>query len=34
MAEYDPDLDATVDDVVHRADRLMYENKRATKAQI
>jgi hypothetical protein len=27
MAVYDPDEDKTVDDVVRRADKLMYENK-------
>jgi hypothetical protein len=28
MAEYDPQQDKTVADVVRRADRLMYEDKR------
>lgn len=27
LAEYDPDIDETVDDVVRRADKLMYEDK-------
>ncbi len=29
MAEYDPQTDSCVDDVVHRADKAMYENKRS-----
>ena len=33
MAVYDPDIDETVNKVVHRADQLMYENKRAGKEQ-
>ena len=28
MAEYDPQSDTSVDDVIHRADKTMYENKR------
>jgi diguanylate cyclase (GGDEF)-like protein len=31
MAEYDPKSDSCVDDVVHRADKIMYENKRRRK---
>lgn len=31
MAVYDPELDESVNDVVHRADRAMYENKWAHK---
>jgi len=31
MAEYDPDADTSVSDVIRRADRAMYENKRARK---
>ena len=31
MAEYDPQSDDSVDDVVHHADKAMYENKRARK---
>ena len=31
MAVYDPGKDKSVEDVVHRADRLMYENKREQK---
>ena len=33
MADYDPQKDKSVDDVVRRADRAMYENKRSTKRQ-
>lgn len=33
MAVYDPQVDGSVRDVVRRADRLMYENKRAGKAR-
>ena len=28
MAEYDPQSDTSVEDVIHRADKTMYENKR------
>jgi GGDEF domain-containing protein len=31
MAEYDPQSDTSVDDVIHRADKTMYENKRTNK---
>ena len=31
MAEYDPQSDTSVDDVIHRADKTMYENKRTRK---
>lgn len=31
MAEYDPQSDTSVDDVIHRADKSMYEYKRARK---
>lgn len=31
MAEYDPQSDTSVEDVIHRADKTMYENKRARK---
>ena len=31
MAEYDSQSDTSVDDVIHRADKTMYENKRARK---
>ena len=31
MTEYDPRSDTSVDDVIHRADKTMYENKRAHK---
>ena len=31
IAEYDPAIDRTVDDVIRRADRMMYENKRFRK---
>ena len=31
MAEYDPQTCVSVDDVVHHADKMMYENKRARK---
>ena len=31
IAEYDPKTDFYVDDVIHRADKTMYENKRARK---
>lgn len=31
MAEYDPESDTSVDDVIHRADKTMYENKRVRK---
>ncbi|MBQ7624081.1 MAG: diguanylate cyclase, partial [Clostridia bacterium] len=31
IAAFNPDVDANVENVVHRADRLMYENKRARK---
>ena len=31
IADYDPAADKTVQDVARRADRLMYENKRARK---
>ena len=31
MAEYDPEQDKSAEDVVRRADRLMYENKRSQK---
>jgi diguanylate cyclase (GGDEF)-like protein len=31
MAEYDPQSDTSVDDVIHRADKTMYENKRINK---
>ena len=31
MAEYDPQHDTSVDDVIHRADKTMYENKRTNK---
>ena len=33
MAVYDPEKDRSVEDVVHRADSLMYENKREQKKQ-
>ena len=33
MAVYDPKKDKSVEDVVHRADKLMYENKREQKAR-
>ena len=33
MAEYDPQSDTSVDDVIHRADKTMYENKRTRKSQ-
>ena len=32
IATYDPQVDRTADDVTRRADKLMYENKRARKA--
>ena len=31
MAEYDPQSDTSVDDVIRRADKMMYENKRTRK---
>ncbi|MBO4539445.1 MAG: diguanylate cyclase [Clostridia bacterium] len=31
IAVYDPNIDTTVEDVIRRADKLMYENKRAKK---
>lgn len=31
MAEYDPQSDTSADDVIHRADKTMYENKRTNK---
>lgn len=34
MAEYDPDADQSVESVVHRADELMYENKRQYKRSL
>ena len=33
MAEYDPQSDTSVDDVIHRADKTMYENKRTRKGK-
>ena len=33
MAEYDPQSDTSVDDVIHRADKTMYENKRTRKEE-
>lgn len=33
MADYDPQKDKSIDDVLRRADRAMYENKRSTKRQ-
>ncbi|MEE0026057.1 MAG: GGDEF domain-containing protein [Atopobiaceae bacterium] len=33
MAEYDPQSDDSVDDVVHHADKAMYDNKRARKGR-
>ena len=33
MADYDPQKDKSINDVVRRADRAMYENKRSTKRQ-
>lgn len=33
MAVYDPQSDDSVDDVVHHADKAMYENKRARKGR-
>ena len=32
IAVYDPEIDASVDDTVHRADKIMYENKRVSKS--
>ena len=33
MAVYDPDRDRSVEDVVRRADQLMYEHKRIQKKE-
>ena len=33
MAEYDPQSDTSVDDVIHRADKTMYEKKRTRKGK-
>ena len=34
MAVYDPELDESINDVVHRADKLMYENKWHIKGKV
>jgi diguanylate cyclase (GGDEF)-like protein len=31
IAAYDPDIDTSVNDVIHRADKLMYDNKKQNK---
>lgn len=31
IAAYDPDIDTSVNDVIHRADKIMYENKKQNK---
>jgi diguanylate cyclase (GGDEF)-like protein len=33
IAVYNPELDSSTDDVLHRADEAMYENKRACKSR-
>ena len=33
IAVYDPELDNSVDDTLHRADKVMYENKRVGKME-
>ena len=34
VAVYDPETDGSVDDTIHRADKIMYENKRVEKASL
>jgi len=33
IAVHDPELDGSVDDTLHRADKAMYENKRVGKME-